>query len=177
MKRRGTRVPGWITAAACAAMLGIAPLVAGEEPAEPELLGAATPEQILKVSPDWKAIYDAYTPDAATVAKIGEAVAKAKGDLRIEVIFGSWCSDSQEQLPAFLKILDQAGKDAAIPAVYTGVPRAKEKRGDLMTKLKIEAIPTFIVYRKDAEIGRIVETPKATLEADLLEILAKPVKC
>ena len=176
MKRSGIKVPGWITAAACAAMLGIAPLLAGEEPAEPELLGAATPEQILKISPDWKAIYDAYTPDAATVAKIGDAAAKAKGDLRIEVIFGSWCSDSLDQVPAFLKILDQAGKDA-IPAVYTGVPRAKEKRGDLMTKLKIEAIPTFIVYRKDAEIGRIVETPKTTLEADLLEILSKHAKC
>ena len=175
MKRRGIGVTGWITAAACAAMFGFAPLLAGEEPAEPELLGAAKPEQILKISPDWKAIYDAYTPDAATVAKIGEAVAKAKGDLRIEVIFGSWCSDSLDQVPAFLKILDQAGKDT-LPAVFTGVPRAKEKRGDLMTKLKIEAIPTFIIYRKDAEIGRIVETPTATLEADLAEILSKPCK-
>jgi hypothetical protein len=176
MKRRGIGITGWFAAAACAATFAIAPLLAGEEPAEPEFLGAARPEQILKISPEWKAIYDAYSPDAATVAKIGEAVAKAKGDLRIEVIFGSWCSDSLDQVPPFLKILDQAGKDI-VPAVYTGVTRAKEKRGDLMTNLKIEAIPTFIVYRKDAEIGRIVETPKATLEADLLEILAKPVKC
>ena len=57
-----------------------------------------------------------------------------------------------------------------------GVPRSREDRGERIASLKIEAIPTFIVYRKDAEIGRIVETPKTTLEADLLEILSKPVK-
>lgn len=173
MKRRGVRVLELITAAACAAMLGLAPLIAAEEPAAPELLGPAGPDRILKISPEWKAMYDAYTADAATVAGIREAVARAKGELRIEVIFGSWCSDSLEQVPPFLKVLDQIGKDG-IPATYTGVHRARKDREERIASLKIEAIPTFIVYRSEAEIGRIVETPKATLEADLLEILSKP---
>ncbi len=175
MKRRGVRVLEFITVAACAAVLGIAAPPDAEEPAEPELLGQAAPEQILKISPEWKAMYDAYTPDAEAVAKIREAAGKAGGDLRIEVIFGSWCSDSLDQLPPFLKILDQIGGNG-IPANCTGVPRAREERGEEVARLKIEAIPTFIVYRKDAEIGRIVETPKATLEADLVEILSKPCK-
>ena len=175
MKRRGVKVLEFITAAACAAILGMAPLLAGEEPAEPELLGPAGPDQILKISPDWKAIYDAYAPDTARVGKIREAAAQAKGELRIEVVFGSWCSDSLDQVPPFLKVLDQVGKDG-IPATYVGVHRSKEDREERIASLKIEAIPTFIVYRKEAEIGRIVETPKATLEADLLEILSKPGK-
>jgi hypothetical protein len=162
-------------AAACAAMFGIAPLLAGEQPAEPEVLGAAKPDQILKISPEWKTNYDVYSPDSAAVAKISEAASKARGDLRIEVIFGSWCSDSVAQVPALLKVLDQVGKEA-LPATYMGVHRARKDREERITALKIEAIPTFIVYRKDAEIGRMVETPKMSVEADLAEILAPPAK-
>jgi len=175
MKRRGVKVLELITAAACAAMLGMAPLPAAEEPAEPEFLGPASPEQILKISPEWKAMYDFYTADKATVAGIRKAAGEAKGEIRIEVLFGSWCSDSLDQVPPFLKILDQIGKDS-IPATYVGVHRSREDRDERITLLRIEAIPTFIVYRKEAEIGRIVETPKATLEADLLEILSTPAK-
>lgn len=175
MERRGVRVLEFITAAACAAILGVAVLSAAEEPAEPELLGPAGPERILKISPDWKAMYDAYTADAEVLAGIREAVARAGGELRIEVIFGSWCGDSLDQVPPFLRILDQIGKDG-IPATCVGVQRSRQDRGERIASLKIEAIPTFIVYRKEAEIGRIVETPKATLEADLLEILSKPLK-
>ena len=175
MKRRGVRVLEFITAAACAAMLGLASLPAAEEPAAPELLGPAGPDRILKISPEWKAMYDAYPADETIVAGIREAVARAGGELRIEVIFGSWCSDSLEQVPPFLKILDQIGKDG-LPATYVGVHQSREDRDERITLMKIEAIPTFIVYRKDAEIGRIVETPKATIEADLLEILSRPSK-
>ena len=79
MKRRGVRVLEFITAAACAAIFGMAPLPAAEEPAEPEFLGPAEPEQILKISPEWKAMYDAYTADAADRRGIREAVAPGPG--------------------------------------------------------------------------------------------------
>ncbi|MCU0370461.1 MAG: thioredoxin family protein [Bacteroidales bacterium] len=32
----------------------------------------------------------------------------------------------------------------------------------------IQKVPTFIIYRKGREIGRIIETPYTTLEKDLL---------
>ncbi len=172
MERRGITIPGCITAAVCAVVLGLAPLIAAEEPSEPEFLGPATPEQILEISPEWMAMYDAYAVDAADATGIREAT-RSGGDLRIEVIFGSWCSDSLEQVPPLLKILDLAGKEA-LPATFEGVARSREDRGERFASLKIEAIPTIIVYREEKEIGRIVETPETTLEADLLEILSKP---
>ena len=37
--------------------------------------------------------------------------------------------------------------------------------------LQVERVPTFIVYRGDREIGRIVENPKVTMLDDLIQIL------
>jgi hypothetical protein len=37
--------------------------------------------------------------------------------------------------------------------------------------MKIKRIPTFIIYKKKREIGRIVETPGDLIEKDLLKIL------
>jgi hypothetical protein len=39
--------------------------------------------------------------------------------------------------------------------------------------LRVERVPTFIFYRGDREIGRIVEKPKADLMGEVLEILLK----
>jgi len=45
-----------------------------------------------------------------------------------------------------------------------------------ISALKIERVPTFIVYDGIKELGRIIETPAETLEEDLLMILsAKPL--
>jgi DNA integrity scanning protein DisA with diadenylate cyclase activity len=37
--------------------------------------------------------------------------------------------------------------------------------------LQIEKVPTLIVFEGKKEIGRIVETPEVSIEADLLKIL------
>ena len=37
--------------------------------------------------------------------------------------------------------------------------------------LNIELVPTFIIYKKGEEIGRIVETPYDTLEEDIWKIV------
>jgi len=35
-------------------------------------------------------------------------------------------------------------------------------------------VPTFIVFYKNKEVGRIVENPKISLERDLLQLLQNP---
>jgi hypothetical protein len=174
-KRRRIRPHLALAAATCSAFFGIGMFRASEGTAETVLLGTVTPEQILKISPDWKAMYDAASPDAAVVGRIRAACEKAEGELRILVVFGSWCEDSLEHLPRFLKIEQEVGLER-LPATYVGVDRSKKDPEGKTAGLKIERVPTFIVYRKEAEIGRIVETPKATLEGDLAEILSPPAK-
>ena len=174
-KRRATRALEIFAAAACFALFGIGSLPAAEGTEPPMLVGVVKTEQILKIAPDWKGMYDAADPAADAVAKIREAADRAKGEIRVEVVFGSWCSDSLDHVPRFIKVMEQVGAER-LPATYVGVDRSKKDPEGRVASLKIERVPIFIVYRKDAEIGRIIETPRTTVEADLAEILSPPAK-
>ena len=53
------------------------------------------------------------------------------------------------------------------------VDRDKKAEGTEVGDLNIEFVPTFIIYKNDEEVGRIIEEPKVTLEEDLKQILFK----
>jgi thiol-disulfide isomerase/thioredoxin len=107
--------------------------------------------------------YQIYEPDKAVLT---ELKTKQVG-IEILVVLGTWCSDSQEQVPKFFKILDKIRFDKKSVQLIC-VDRDK-KAGEVdLVNYNIEKVPTFIVYRKGREIGRIIETPYATLEKDLL---------
>lgn len=85
---------------------------------------------------------------------------------------GSWCSDSQREVPRFYRIMDDAGiTNDKIELI--SVNREKKVPGMDINNLRIERVPTFIIYDGIKELGRIIETPAETLEKDLLRILAK----
>lgn len=131
-----------------------------------ELVGPAGREAILERCPAWQDAVAAYQPDP-------EALDKLRGlarEVRVEVYFGSWCADSKDHVSAFFKVLDLADTPL-LQAVYVGVPEAKDKRGPYVRERKIEKLPTFVVLVDGREAGRIVETPKKSVEADLANIL------
>jgi thiol-disulfide isomerase/thioredoxin len=107
--------------------------------------------------------YKIYEPDQGI---LNQLKLKKEG-IEILMIVGTWCSDSQEQVPRFFKILDKIRFNKNSVQIIC-VSRDKEA-GDVETvNYNIQKVPTFIIYRKGREIGRIVETPYATLEKDLL---------
>jgi hypothetical protein len=131
-----------------------------------DLLGPVDRERILAHSPAWQESVAAYQPDPAAIEKL-----RGLGrEVRIEVFFGSWCSDSAAHVPAFFKVLDLAETPLLQPA-YFGVPEAKDKRAEYVQGRKIVKLPTFLVLVDGREIGRIEETPKKSVEADLVKIL------
>lgn len=96
-------------------------------------------------------------------------------EFTFKVFFGSWCGDSKRELPRMSKLFNELSvseKNIQWVAVddsstfYKQSPQREEKG------LNIFRVPTFIVYEKDTEIGRIVEFPVETLERDLLKILS-----
>ncbi|WP_457610022.1 thioredoxin family protein [Lutibacter sp.] len=97
-------------------------------------------------------------------------------DITIKAFMGTWCSDSQEQTPAFYKILDETGfnyKNLELVAVN----RDRETPDNLQKGFDIERVPTLIFYKEGKEIGRFVEYPRETIEADILKIVSgKPYK-
>lgn len=111
--------------------------------------------------------YKTYSLDAVSVEKIKEL----KKGVEIVTVMGSWCYDSQTQVPRFYKIIDAAGiRDSKLKLI--AVDRAKTGGETDISGLDIQRVPTFIFYKKGREIGRIVESPTSSLEKDILLILS-----
>lgn len=113
--------------------------------------------------------YASYTPDATTIASLKTSLANK--NIKVTIVMGSWCGDSQEQVPRFYKIIDALGFADTNVTLYC-VDRTKKTDKGETDNLNITLIPTFIFYKDGKEIGRITETPKATLEKDMLEIIS-----
>lgn len=112
--------------------------------------------------------YPNYQPDSATLAAL-KPLLKYK---KIMIVMGTWCGDSKLQVPHFYKILDQAGiKEKSVTLIC--VDHSKKAENGLTDNLNILRVPTFIIYEKDKESGRIIESPVETLEKDMLKILVK----
>ena len=112
--------------------------------------------------------YAKYSPDENIVKQLK----KKTGDLKILVVMGTWCDDSREQVPAFFKVLDGLKfSDSKVEIISVN---RKKTGGDVdVSGLNIERVPTFIFYRNDREIGRIIEKPSSTLEKSMLLILSQ----
>lgn len=100
-----------------------------------------------------------------------EFVGRVREGAEVLVFFGGWCSDSRREVPHFLKIADRAGFPAGSIKLYS-LDRTKKSPDGLTEQFGIQFVPTFIFMREGGEVGRIVESPKASLEQDMLEILA-----
>ena len=127
---------------------------------------SVTREDILK-NPGWKNIYEEYTCEQSIIELIKE---KADNFSRIDIYFGFWCGDSENNMPAFIKILDKiALKDLEIN--YYSLGRKKTGEKYFVKDLKIEKVPTFVFYKDKKETGRIIENPKKDLLTDFLDIV------
>lgn len=136
-----------------------------------QLLGKATRER-LRQAPygDWfNKNYDDYSLDSATIGQLRTSLAGK----HLMVFMGTWCGDSRREVPRFLKILDCCGIDSAsidIVTVSDADSLYKQSPGHEERGRNIFRVPDFIVLDQGKEIGRIVESPVASLEKDLLSI-------
>ena len=114
----------------------------------------------------YKAEYPIYKADAETMRQIA---GNLKG-IKVTVVMATWCSDSREWVPRFYKIMDEL-KFNYKNLTLICVDRSKKAPGTNVEELKIELVPTFIFYRKKAELGRIIEVPADLMEREILKIL------
>jgi thiol-disulfide isomerase/thioredoxin len=116
--------------------------------------------------------YTNYKPDSSLLTDVAKAIRKK----HIDIFMGTWCGDSKREVPAMLKILNEIGFDSVDISLITVGNNAelykKSPQGEELGK-NIVRVPTFIIYDKKKEIGRIIEYPVESLERDLLKILRK----
>jgi thiol-disulfide isomerase/thioredoxin len=129
-------------------------------------VGRLTPEKILQEIPEWKPFVEGYSPHLDILSRI-QTVSEA---VRIEIFLGTWCPDCRQHVSAYIKIMDMV-RSPMIQTTYTGLPQNREARGPYIEGKNIERLPTFIIFLRGQEIGRIIETPSKSVEEDLWEIL------
>lgn len=112
--------------------------------------------------------YSDYRVDTALTAMIGDM----QQNVNYIIIAGTWCGDSKRQLPRLFKIFDAALISDNAVRMF-GVDRSKEIDNAEFDRFDVQYVPTVIVLRNSQEIGRIVERPVESLEADLLSILRR----
>ena len=142
-------------------------LTTDEKKNVPMLVGTITRSMLTEDTfGEWfKKSYDIHKLDQKTLEK----VSKDFTNLNITIVLGTWCGDSKEFVPPFLKILDTLGfPESNLKLVC--VDRQRQGIADEVKDLDIKLVPTFIFYRDEKEIGRIIESPKQGLEKDFLKI-------
>lgn len=134
---------------------------------EPMLVGTVSKTQLTEGTfAEWFVkSYDIHKLDLRTLEKSD----KDFSNLNITVVLGTWCGDSREFVPPFLKILDTLGFPGQNLKLIC-VDRQKNGMGDEVKDLDVKLVPTIIFYKDGNEIGRIIESPKQGLEKDFLKI-------
>jgi hypothetical protein len=107
-----------------------------------------------------------YSPDT-NAQKI---LKKHLSEYSLVVFAGTWCDDSQALLPRFFKTLEVAGYPSSKVTMF-GVDRAKTAKYVEHRLYKLEKVPTIILFKGFAEVGRIVEFPKKSVEKDLAKLI------
>lgn len=126
-----------------------------------DLLGEVSSEALLAEFPAFMSEYSTYEPSEEEL----NAVAALEGN-QLVILFGTWCHDSEREVPRLLKTLDVRGLDAP-DFTLIAVDRTKRDPEGMAKKHSLKYTPTFVLLRDGDEIGRVVERADAGLTQDL----------
>tara|TARA_B100000609_G_C17073636_1_gene360438 strand:- start:170 stop:733 length:564 start_codon:yes stop_codon:yes gene_type:complete len=128
------------------------------------LLGEININQLKEFTKDWS---NNYNPNPNLLTKIRPLI-KNKD---IVLIMGTWCEDSEREIPGFINILESISYDTAKIRIIA-VDEDKITPNFIEKDYELINIPTIIFYDNNSEINRIVEFPIKSIEEDILDILS-----
>jgi len=111
--------------------------------------------------------FDEYIVDSITISKVSHLI----NEINFTVILGTWCDDSHREVPRLIKILKYAGFNFDKLNLFA-VDHDKKAGIENFEAYNVTFVPTIILFDKDEEIGRIIESPEASLEKDIVKILS-----
>ena len=137
-------------------------VIAAPEPAQ--YWGDISKQALFLKHPSFEESFNRY--------EVLESAEKIPADVSVLIFFGTWCHDSQREVPRMLKILEVVGLPENNITMVT-LDFSKTDPGGLAVANGIEFTPTFIFFRQQEEIGRIIEKPATTLEEVMGELLSE----
>lgn len=147
-----------------------------ESPAEPTeeqnstvLVGSIDREDLQKAphAAWFDPMYQSYKPDEEALKIIQENI----NDYEIKMFMGTWCADSQLEVPKFYKLLDLSKFDSRRLEV-TAVTEDKTLPKDKQKEYNVKYVPTIIFIKDGKEVGRFVEYAQEELEKDVAKIVS-----
>ena len=125
-------------------------------------LGDISQAELFERHEVFKRNYDAY--------EVTAGIDGLPPGLKVKILFGTWCHDSEREVPRMLKLLAASGvKEDNISLISLDI-RKEEPEGRAKA-LAVRFTPTFIFFSDDAELGRIIERPVESLQADIAEMV------
>ena len=132
------------------------------------LVGKVSYAQMVQYTEAWfNKEYDIYRINEERIEKIKPLLK----DKRVVLIMGTWCEDSQREVPGMMKILKQAGFNTAEMEIIA-IDEDKRTKEGLEKAYNLAYVPALIFFEGEKEINRIVEFPINSLEQDILDILS-----
>ncbi|MEW6999391.1 thioredoxin family protein [Colwelliaceae bacterium BS250] len=125
-------------------------------------VGVVSKQTLLENYQSFTESYDTYQVSAEE----RQAIAQLPQALTIKVFFGTWCHDSEREVPRLLKAFNKHANSIELIALDYN----KSEPLGVADKAKIKFTPTFVIYNNNIEIGRIIERPQISLAEDILEL-------
>ena len=121
-------------------------------------IGDISQAELLAGHEVFKRNYDAY--------EVPAVIDELPADLEVKILFGTWCHDSEREVPRVLKLLAASGVEEENISLIALDIRKEEPQGRAKT-LRVDYTPTFIFFSDGKEQTRIIERPTKSLEEDL----------
>lgn len=115
---------------------------------------------------DWYQSGSAYKPNEEAIAYLSQHLS----DYDVTTVMGTWCDDSHMWVPKLNRVLTAANYPMMRHAMYA-LDRDKKGKNGEEQQYKVTMVPTIILSRDGKEVGRIVEAPKKSIEADLVGLI------
>lgn len=134
-----------------------------------DIVGTTTREAIEAELPAWREAIASTTFERGTA----EELATVPPGAEILVVLGTWCGDSRREISRLFRALEHAETLGPLPFSirYVAVDRSKHAP-EVGPELGLVRVPTIVVTRDGAEVGRIVESAPRGVERELVELLA-----
>ena len=95
---------------------------------------------------------------------------KLLNNMSLKLFLGTWCEDSEREVPGMIKLLESSGFDFSKIDIYA-VTEEKNTPENYEKDLNIINVPTLIFFKNNKEINRFVEFPNISLAKDLENII------
>ena len=114
----------------------------------------------------WFKNFNSYKPDEAAIAFLKQNLK----DHELVVVMGTWCEDSHNLIPKLYQVLTLSNYPMD-KLKLVGVDRGKDALNGEKGKYNIERVPTIIILKDNREVGRMVESVRQSIEADISDII------